>query len=161
MGCALMALQNADDRSISLVASNRSLGYFAAVVVNPTTGRRNPKKSRRTGAPSRLQALFLCPLSSVMAAVREQASAWSDSLISDIPTSRTAATQSRRKDRGSFFNQGARPMHTLIPSKIRAHAHRRMALSALRANSSLSVRLARYNAHMEKARALEIQGGAA
>lgn len=40
-----------------------------------------------------------------------------------------------------------------------AAAHRRMAVAALRANSSASVRLARYNAHMTKARALT--GGAA
>ncbi|NWD54452.1 hypothetical protein HX878_06800 [Pseudomonas veronii] len=51
-------------------------------------------------------------------------------------------------------------MHALNPSKIRALAHRRMALSALRANSSLSVRLTRYNAAMAKARALEAAGGA-
>ncbi|EJM25146.1 hypothetical protein PMI22_00492 [Pseudomonas sp. GM21] len=50
-------------------------------------------------------------------------------------------------------------MHALIPSKIRALAHRRMALSALRADSSLSVRLARYNAHMAIVRTLESQGG--
>jgi hypothetical protein len=47
----------------------------------------------------------------------------------------------------------------LIPSAIRAFAHRRMALSALRANSSLSNRLARYNSAMAKARALEVEGG--
>ncbi len=51
-------------------------------------------------------------------------------------------------------------MSALIPSAIRAFAHRRMALSALRANSSLSVRLARYNAHMAIARILESAGGA-
>lgn len=50
-------------------------------------------------------------------------------------------------------------MHTLIPSKIRALAHRRMALSALRANTALSVRLKRYNTHMDCARALENAGG--
>lgn len=50
--------------------------------------------------------------------------------------------------------------HAIIPSVIRAFAHRRMALSALRANSSLSVRLARYNSHMAIARALESIGGA-
>ncbi|WP_228022231.1 MULTISPECIES: hypothetical protein [unclassified Pseudomonas] len=50
-------------------------------------------------------------------------------------------------------------MNALIPSKIRALAHRRMALSALRARSSLSVRLKRYNHHMDQARALEAQGG--
>lgn len=50
--------------------------------------------------------------------------------------------------------------HALIPSKIRAFAHRRMALSALRANYPLSVRLARYNANMSIARTLEAAGGA-
>lgn len=51
--------------------------------------------------------------------------------------------------------------HALNPSAIRALAHRRMALSALRANSSLSVRLARYNAHMAIVRILESVRGAA
>ncbi|WP_217998886.1 hypothetical protein, partial [Pseudomonas syringae pv. coryli] len=58
-------------------------------------------------------------------------------------------------------NQGASPMTSIIPSALRALAHRRMALSALRANSSLSVRLNRYNAHMDRARALENAGVAA
>lgn len=53
-------------------------------------------------------------------------------------------------------------MHTLNPSALqqRAAAHRSMALAALRADSSLSVRLKRYNAAMARARALEAQGGA-
>ncbi|AJE23149.1 hypothetical protein [Azotobacter chroococcum] len=46
---------------------------------------------------------------------------------------------------------------TLNPSKSRAAAHRAMALAALRADSSLSVRLKRYNDQMAKARALEAQ----
>lgn len=46
-------------------------------------------------------------------------------------------------------------MSALIPPAIRALAHRRMALSALRANSSLSVRLNRYNAHMAIVRSCE------
>ncbi|WP_421548760.1 hypothetical protein [Pseudomonas sp. QD4] len=50
--------------------------------------------------------------------------------------------------------------HTLNPSPIRVFAHRRLALSALRANSSLSVRLARYNSHMAIVRTLEAQGEA-
>lgn len=46
--------------------------------------------------------------------------------------------------------------HTQNPSALsRVAALRAMALSALRADSSLSVRLGRYNAAMEKARALE------
>lgn len=43
---------------------------------------------------------------------------------------------------------------------IRAYARRRLALAALRADSSLATRLKRYNAAMAKARALEAQGGA-
>ena len=50
-------------------------------------------------------------------------------------------------------------MTALNPSKIRAAAHRAMALAALHANSSLRTRLSRYNLHMEKARALESDGG--
>lgn len=51
-------------------------------------------------------------------------------------------------------------MHALNTSKNRAAAHRAMALAALRSDSSLRSRLARYNSHMEKARALETTGGA-
>ncbi|MEA9997194.1 hypothetical protein QN382_03530 [Pseudomonas sp. 10B1] len=39
----------------------------------------------------------------------------------------------------------------------KANAHRAMAMSALHKNSSLSVRLKRYNAHMQTARSLEAQ----
>lgn len=46
---------------------------------------------------------------------------------------------------------------TLNPSKARAAAHRAMALAALRADSSLSVRLKRYNAAMARARALDVE----
>ena len=50
--------------------------------------------------------------------------------------------------------------HALNPSKIRAAAHRAMALAALHANSSLTIRLARYNLHMAKARSLaSVRGG--
>lgn len=50
---------------------------------------------------------------------------------------------------------------SLPPERVRANWHRRMAMACLKANSSLAVRLARYHAHIEKARALEAIGGAA
>ncbi|SEQ69523.1 hypothetical protein SAMN04244573_02066 [Azotobacter beijerinckii] len=52
--------------------------------------------------------------------------------------------------------------HALNPSALRqrAAAHRAMALAALRADSSLSSRLARYNHHITIARSLEATGGA-
>ncbi len=49
---------------------------------------------------------------------------------------------------------------TLNPSRAKAAYYRACAMAALRGNSSLSVRLARYNEAMERARALEAQGGA-
>lgn len=52
-------------------------------------------------------------------------------------------------------------MHAFNPLKNRVAAHKAMALAALRADSSLRTRLARFNSHMDKARALETQGGAA
>ena len=58
-------------------------------------------------------------------------------------------------DRGGSQDLGATPMkHALNWSKIRAAAHRAMAIAALHADSSLSVRLKRYRHHMDRARAL-------
>ena len=51
-------------------------------------------------------------------------------------------------------------MHALIPSNIRALVHRRLALTALRAKTSISVRLELYNAHMSAARTLDNLRGA-
>ncbi len=50
----------------------------------------------------------------------------------------------------------------LNPSRLRAFAHRRMAFAALHADSAASVRLARYQHHMGKARTLlaASEGGA-
>lgn len=145
----------------SVLAISSQGGYSSAVTANSVTGRRNPSKQKAHSAPFRLQALFLRPHSSFMAAVRGQTSVWPGSFCPGIPTPRMAATQSRRKDRGSSSTaKGAPPMHALTPSKIRASIHRRLALHALRAHSSLSVRINRYNAHMAIVRALEAQGGA-
>lgn len=48
---------------------------------------------------------------------------------------------------------------TLNPSRARAAYHRACALASLHSNSSLSVRLARYNHHMQAARVFTQQGG--
>ncbi len=147
-----------DERSISILASSRGRRYGSPqVMAKSMAGCRNPSENLAHRRPhSDCWRLFLRPQLSVMAAVCGQASAWPGSKFPGIPTPRTAATQSRRKDRGSSdIELGAPLMSALIPSKIRAFAHRRMALSALRANSSLSVRLKRYNHHSEIARELE------
>lgn len=148
------------EQSITFLASSRARRYGLSVAANSATGRRNPRSKRRNSAQITSAGVFFRLQFRVMAAVCGQASAWPGSFCPGIPTPRTAATQSRRKDRGSSsLAEGALQMPALIPSTIRALAHRRMALSALRANSSLSVRLARYNAHMAIARTLETSGG--
>ena len=59
---------------------------------------------------------------------------------------------------GSPAKRAVLMKHALIPSRIRAAAHRAMAMAALHADSSLSVRLKRYNTQMAIARTLETAG---
>lgn len=148
-------------QAISTVALSKNGRYSSVVAANSATGRRNPRTSRRISAQITTAGVFFRPQLRVMAAVCGQASAWPGAYYPGIPTPRTAATQSRRKDGGgSSLKVGAHHMYALNPSKIRAAAHRAMALAALHADSSLAARLSRYNAHMSKARALEAAGGA-
>jgi hypothetical protein len=58
------------------------------------------------------------------------------------------------------FPMTKRRILTLNPFKARALFHRACAMAALRSDSSLSVRLKRYNHHSEIARNLEKTGGA-
>ena len=144
------------------VASALGRRYRPSVVTLRATGRRNPMSKRRTSAQITTAGVFFRLQFSVMAAVCGQASAWPGSFCPGIPTPRTAATQSRRKDRGSSSKaKGAVPMkHALNPSVTsgKAAAHRAMAMAALHADSSLSVRLKRYNKQMAIARTLETAG---
>ena len=135
--------------------------YRPAVAAKSVTGRENPSKQKAHSAQDSISGVFLCLRFRFMAAVRGQTSVWPGFLLPRYSHPTHSCHLSREKDRGSSSKaKGAIPMTTLIPSKIRALAHRRMALSALRANSSLSVRLKRYNDHMSQARALEAVGDA-
>lgn len=156
-----LALKNRDGRSIFLVAGNRDARYGSPVAANSAAGFGDPTKSRRTSAPITIAGAFFVPALPCYGGCAWETFGSAGFLDSRFANLRTAATLNRLATiSGSSSNQGARPMHALSPSKIRAYAHRRLALAALRANSSLSVRLARYNHHAEIARALEAQGGA-
>ncbi|MDF0729206.1 hypothetical protein P0Y43_00480 [Pseudomonas entomophila] len=158
----MLALKTGDERSIFLVAGNRDARYGSPKsTVNPVVGFGDPTKSRRIGAPITIAGAFFVPAVPCYGGCARETFGSAGFLDSRFANLRTAATLNRLATiSGSSSNQGARPMHALNPSKIRAYAHRRFALAALRANSSLSVRLARYNHHAEIARALEGQGGA-
>lgn len=79
--------------------------------------------------------------------------------VSRFLTPARSATLTREKVGGSSsIKLGATPMKQIRNlSASHADAWKARALSALHSNSSLSVRLARYNAAMAKARALEAQ----
>lgn len=155
-------LMISDERSISLLATSRAHRYGSPVAANSVTGRRGPMSKRRNSAPITIAGAFFVP-----AVTCYGGCAWEDFgpagiLLPRSANPRTAATlHCFAATGGSSSAKGATPMPALNPSAIRAFAHRRMALSALRANSSVSVRLARYNAHMAIVRTLESVGGAA
>jgi hypothetical protein len=140
---------------------------YIAAVTHMVTGRENSSKKLAHSAQDTISGVFFGLKYRFMVAVCGQASVWLGSNFPSILTPHTAATQSREKDRdGSNLEVGALPMHfSLIQNTSattsKAAAHRAMAIAALHADSSLSIRLKRYNAHMEQARTLETVGGAA
>lgn len=134
--------------------------YLPRVAANSATGFGDPITVRRTSAPLMTAGAFFVPAHPVYGGCARETFGSAGCLTSRFANLRTAATLNRLATiRGSSSTLGAEPMTTLIPSKIRALAHRKMALCALRANSSLFVRLKRYNHHMDQARALQAQGG--
>ena len=134
--------------------------YGLPVAANSATGLGNPISKRRNSAPITIAGAFFVPAVTCYGGCAWEAFVPAGFLLPRFTNLRTAATHSLGNERGSSSAEGATPMkHALIPSAIRALAHRRMALSALRANSPLSVRLTHYNNHMAIARNLEKSGG--
>ncbi len=129
--------------------------YGSPVTVNPVAdlGRSSIGDAQASFAP--LQALFLCPQYRVMAAVRGTPSGVPGYSNPVGQPAYSCLPKSLGRDRWQL-HIGVSPMHTRNPS-AHASAWKARALSALRSNSSLSVRLSRYNAAMARARALEVQ----
>lgn len=140
--------------------------YSLPVAANSATGFDGPSKSRRTGAPIPIAGAFFVPAAPCYGGCAWGTFGCAGFLDSRSVNPRTAATLDRLTAiRGSSSNQGAAPMkhpHALNTSAIQQHAAalKARAFAALRADSSLSVRLRRYNEAMTKARALESVGGA-
>lgn len=143
----------------SIVANPAHSRYGATVAANSATGPRNPSTYWTQTRPISIDGAFFTPEVSFYGGCVWGTFVCAGVLYTRFPSLHTAAAQSPRKDRGSSSLTGVTPMPTLNPSALRALAHRRMALSALRADSSLSVRLKRYNAHMAIVRTLECTGG--
>ena len=151
-----------DGQSITFLASRHTRRYGSPVAANSTTDLGGSNSKRRNSAPIKIAGAFFVSAFSCYGGLRRSTLGCAGfRLPRSANPVQLATLPCLAADRsGSSEVNGATPMkHTLIPSKVRAFAHRRMALSALRANSSLSVRLARYNAHMAIVRTLETSGG--
>ena len=136
--------------------------YPASVMANPVTdlGRSHIKWAHKR--PHIVAGAFLCPQLCVMAAVRGTPSGVPGANLPGRPTRvqpspflawPQAVTAPNPKL--ELYPMKHDPARNPSALRQRATAHRAMALAALRADSSLSVRLARYNAAMAKVRALE------
>lgn len=144
------------------VATGSFHGYRSPVAAKSATDLGGSTSRRRDSAPITIAGAFFVPASLRYGGLRRSTLGCAGLRLprSANPMQLATLICLAAERGGSSEVNGATPMkQALIPSAIRALAHRRMALSALRANSSLSVRLKRYNHHMDQARALEAQGG--
>ncbi len=144
------------------VAHPKTGRYSLAVAANSATGLGGSNSTRRNSAPITIAGAFFVPAFSRYGGLRRSTLGCAGLLVRRSANPVQSATLiCLAADRGGSSVQGASPMsNALSPFKNRAAAHRAMALAALHANSSLATRLARYNAHMTKARALETGGSA-
>jgi len=138
------------------LASQHQRRYGSPVTVNPVAGRRNPNNERRTSAKANMGAFLLPVFYGGCARARFGVAG---ALSCRFPTPRTAATPARRKAGGSSPTKGAATMQTTRNPSTHAAAWKARAFAALRSDSSLSVRLRRYNEAMARARSLETVGG--
>ena len=144
---------------MSTLAFSPSWRYGVPVTVNPVAGFGDPSNLAHK-RPIRLQALFLCPPFRVMAAVRGRPKG--------LPGSKFPVRQPAHGCHPSFGDDsrqlqtklGAPPMQTTRNPSTHAAAWKARAFAALRSDSSLSVRLARYNAAMARAREIEARANA-
>lgn len=144
------------------LASARPRMYRQDVTVNPVNGRRGPNLQKAHKRPkTSLLALFLCSqCRSMVAAVRGTPSGVPGFPFAPVrEPAYSCHLPSRRGDSWQLHSKRSFTMHTRNPSP-HAAAWKARAFAALHSNSSLSVRVARYNAAMARARALEAQGGA-
>lgn len=137
--------------------------YRLPVAANSANGRRGPNKQKAHRRPHSIAGAFFVPGISFYGGCVWETERSAGILLPRSANPHTAATLIRfAANRGSSSAKGATPMRTTLsinPSKSHAAAWKARALAALRANSSLSVRLRRYNEAMARARSLETVGG--
>lgn len=157
-----MAIQNLDKRQIQVVARDRSRRYSPHVIANSMTGigvlTRRRTHRHKSGFFVSIASAYLYGwavwgfFGSTGTYVRHanlHGSAHHDWRHGGGKTYRYIGA----------FQMTKRRILTLNPFKARASFHRACAMAALRSDSSLSVRLKRYNHHSEIAKSPENAGG--
>lgn len=148
------------------LAFPKSPRYSAAIAAKSANGFGSPNHTKAHKRHRSTAGAFFVPAISLYGGCAQGAFGRAGFLCVRSTNLRTAATLNRLVAiSGGSSHKGAVPMkhpHALNPSAIQQHAAslKARAIAALHADSSLSVRLARYNAAMAKARALEVVGGA-
>lgn len=144
---------------MSGLAAIQIQGYCGSVAAKSATGFGDPNYPRRTSAHPVAGAFFVPAIQSYGGCAWETFVS-AGALGCRFANLRTVTSIFLARDRGGSTIQGAPPMkHARIACASRARAHRKMAISALKSDSSLATRLKRYRHHSAKARRLE--GGAA
>jgi len=142
------------------IANHRQQRYGLPVAANSATGFGDPMSKRRTSAPSPIAGAFFVPAVRVYGGCAWETERSAGFLLPRFANLRTAATLIRLATiRGSSTAKGAPPMQTTRNPSTHAAAWKARAFAALRSDSSLSVRLRRYNEAMARARSLETAGG--
>lgn len=147
-----------------VVATSTSQRYASFVVAKSATDLGRSNKTWRTSAQL-IAGAFFVPSCCIYGSCARDTFGCAGLQVARSANPCTVTTNiCLAANRGDSENKlGVTPMKITSPITFalrkRASAHKAMALAALNANSSLSVRLNRYNRHMNKARKLEQQGG--
>lgn len=145
------------------VAKHAQQRYGSPVAANSATGFGSPISKRRNSAPITIAGAFFTPAVQCYGGCAWKGFGPAGFRLLRSTNPRTAVTHSFGSERGSSSQVNGAPPMQLSPTRnpstpsTRAAAFRAMAFAALHADSSLAVRLTRYNAHMARARQLEAQ----
>lgn len=143
------------------LASQHQRRYGSPVTVSPVADLGRSIKQKALKRPDPIAGAFFVSAVSSYGGCAWDTFGYAGFLLPRSANPRTAATLIRLAANGdSSPAKGAAPMQTTRNLSTHAASWKARAFAALRADSSLSVRLRRYNAAMARARAIEAAGGA-